>query len=198
METTSLDALMALEALLADEEKLVTDNVRRFVRERYLPRSAELYEKEEFPRDLIAEIAELGLLGASLQGYGCAGMSPVAYGVMLEELEAGDSGLRSFVSVQGSLAMYAIHTFGTERQKQRYLPEMARGKLIGCFGLTEPESGSDPSSMKTRAERDGDHWVLNGTKMWITNAPFCNVAVVWAKTGEGGDSVRGFLVERGT
>jgi glutaryl-CoA dehydrogenase len=197
MEILSLDALSAIDEELSDEERLVKDSVRRFVRTRYLPRAAELYEREQFPHDLVGEIAELGLLGASLQGYGCAGMNPVAYGVMLEELEAGDSGLRSFVSVQGSLAMYAIHAFGSEEQKRRYLPEMARGKLIGCFGLTEPDSGSDPSSMKTRAARDGDHWVLNGAKMWITNAPFADVAVVWAKTGEGGDSVRGFLVERG-
>lgn len=198
MEILSLDALSAIDEELSEEERLVKDSVRRFVRERYLPRAGELYENEQFPHDLIPEIAELGLLGASIQGYGCAGMSPVAYGLMLEELEAGDSGLRSFVSVQGSLAMYAIYAFGNEQQKQRYLPEMARGKLIGCFGLTEPDSGSDPGSMKTRARRDGNDWVLNGTKMWITNAPFCDVAVVWAKLDDASDSVRGFLVERGT
>jgi glutaryl-CoA dehydrogenase len=199
MGTTSLDTLMALDAELSDEERLVAENVRRFVRERYLPRAPELYEKEEFPRDLIPEIAELGLLGASLKGYGCAGMSPVEYGLMLRELEYGDSGLRSFVSVQGSLAMYAIWAFGTEAQKQKYLPEMAAGRLIGCFGLTEPDSGSDPSSMKTRARRDGDAYVLSGTKMWITNSPFADLAVVWAKV-DGGDaeSIRGFIVERGT
>ena len=160
MEILSLDALSAIDEELSEEERLVKDSVRRFVRERYLPRAGELYENEQFPHDLIPEIAELGLLGASIQGYGCAGMSPVAYGLMLEELEAGDSGLRSFVSVQGSLAMYAIYAFGNEQQKQRYLPEMARGKLIGCFGLTEPDSGSDPGSMKTRARRDGNDWVL--------------------------------------
>lgn len=198
MEILSLDALSAIDDELSEEERLVKDNVRRFVRERYLPRAPELYENEQFPRDLIPEIAELGLLGASIQGYGCAGMNPVAYGLMLEELEAGDSGLRSFVSVQGSLAMYAIYAFGSEPQKQRYLPEMARGKLIGCFGLTEPDSGSDPASMKTRARRDGNDWILNGAKMWITNAPFCDLAVVWAKVDDGSDSVRGFLVERGT
>ncbi|MFZ5895641.1 MAG: acyl-CoA dehydrogenase family protein [Myxococcota bacterium] len=198
MEILSLDALSAIDDELSDEERLVKESVRRFVRERYLPRAGALYEEEKFPRDLIPEIAELGLLGASIQGYGCAGMGPVAYGLMLEELEAGDSGLRSFVSVQGSLAMYAIYAFGSEAQKQRYLPEMARGKLIGCFGLTEPDSGSDPGSMKTRARRDGSEWVLNGAKMWITNAPFCDVAVVWAKVDDGTDSVRGFLVDRGT
>jgi glutaryl-CoA dehydrogenase len=138
------------------------------------------------------------LLGASLKGYGCAGMSPVEYGLLLRELEAGDSGLRSFVSVQGSLAMYAIWAFGTEAQKQKYLPPMAAGTLIGCFGLTEPDSGSDPSSMKTRARRDGRHWLLSGTKMWITNSPFADLAVVWAKVEEGdADSIRGFIVERG-
>ncbi|HET9930793.1 MAG TPA: acyl-CoA dehydrogenase family protein, partial [Polyangiaceae bacterium] len=197
MEILSLDALSAIDEELSEEERLVKESVRRFVRERYLPRASELYENEEFPRDLIPEIADLGLLGASIQGYGCAGMNPVAYGLMLEELEAGDSGLRSFVSVQGSLAMYAIYAFGNEQQKQRYLPEMARGKLIGCFGLTEPDSGSDPGSMKTRARRDGSDWILNGTKMWITNAPFADVAVVWAKVAEEGDAVRGFIVERG-
>jgi glutaryl-CoA dehydrogenase len=198
METTSLDALMALDPLLGDEERLVAENVRRFVRERYLARAGQLYEKEEFPRDLIPEIAELGLLGASLTGYGCAGMSPVEYGLMLRELEYGDSGLRSFVSVQGSLAMYAIWAFGSEAQKQKYLPEMAAGKLIGCFGLTEPDSGSDPASMKTRARQDGNDWVLSGTKMWITNSPFADLAVVWAKVGDGeADSVKGFIVERG-
>ncbi len=199
MQTTTLDALMALDALLSDEERLVMENVRRFVRERYLPRAGELYEKEEFPRDLIPEIAELGLLGASLEGYGCAGMSSVEYGLMLRELEYGDSGLRSFVSVQGSLAMYAIHAFGSEAQKQKFLPGMAAGKLIGCFGLTEPDSGSDPASMKTRARKDGDVWVLSGTKMWITNSPFADLAVVWAKQGDGeADSIKGFIVERGT
>jgi glutaryl-CoA dehydrogenase len=199
MSPVTLERLAALDHFLTDEEKLVRENVRRFVRERYLPRAAELFEKEQFPRDLIPEIAELGLLGASIDGYGCAGMNPVAYGLLLEELEYGDSGLRSFVSVQGSLAMSAIHFFGSETQKQRYLPEMARGKLIGCFGLTEPDSGSDPGSMQTRARTDGDGFVLSGTKRWITNAPFADVAVVWAKVDAGGaESVRGFLVERGT
>jgi glutaryl-CoA dehydrogenase len=199
MDPLPLGAISARDAELSDEERLVRDSVRRFVRERYLPRAGELYEKEEFPRDLVPEMAELGLLGASIPGYGCAGMSPVSYGLVLEELEYGDSGLRSFVSVQGSLAMYAIYSAGSETQREKYLPEMARGKLIGCFGLTEPDSGSDPGSMTTRARKDGDVYVLNGTKMWITNAPFCDLCVVWAKVEDGGsESVRGFVVERGS
>ena len=199
MDVLPLAELSALDGLLSDEERLVQSTVRRFVRERYLPRAAELYEKEEFPLDLVPELAELGALGASLQGYGCAGMSAVQYGLLLQELEYGDSGLRSFVSVQGSLAMYAIHAYGSEAQKQRYLPEMAQGKLIGCFGLTEPDSGSDPGTLATRARRDGPDYVLNGSKMWITNSPLCHLAVVWAKVDDGGaDSIRGFVVERGT
>ncbi|MDX2056122.1 MAG: acyl-CoA dehydrogenase family protein [Polyangiaceae bacterium] len=193
------DPLGALDSEFTDEERLVRDTVRRFVAERYLPRAADLYENELFPVDLIPEMAELGLLGASLTGYGCAGMSPVQYGLLLQELEYGDSGLRSFVSVQGSLAMQAIYSFGTEAQKLRYLPDMAQGKCIGCFGLTEPDSGSDPGSMQTRARRDGNDWVLNGTKMWITNSPLAHLAVVWAKTDDGGsESVTGFIVERNT
>jgi glutaryl-CoA dehydrogenase len=193
-----LEQLSAIEPLLSDEEKMVRDTVRRFVRERYLPRAAELFEKEEFATDLIPEIAEMGLLGASLTGYGCAGMNAVAYGLALQELEYGDSGLRSFASVQGSLSMYPIWKYGTEEQKQRWLPKMARAEIIGCFGLTEPDSGSDPGSMKTRAKKDGDSYVLNGTKMWITNAPLAHLAVVWAKVDDGGpESIRGFVVERG-
>ena len=193
----SLESLSAVGTLLNEQEGLIQQAVRRFVRERYLPRAAQLFEEEQFPRDLIAELAGLGVLGASIQGYGCAGMSPVEYGVILQELEYGDSGLRSFVSVQGSLAMSAIAAFGDEAQKQRFLPRMARGECIGCFGLTEPDSGSDPGSMKTRARRDGTDYVLSGTKMWITNAPFADVAVVWAKLDESAESVTGFLVERG-
>ncbi|HTU63143.1 MAG TPA: acyl-CoA dehydrogenase family protein, partial [Polyangiales bacterium] len=198
MDALSLDALTRLETLFTEEELLVRSSVRRFVAERYLPHAGEWFEKERFPRELIPEIAELGLLGAGLAGYGCAGMNPVAYGLILQELEYGDSGLRSFVSVQGSLAMKAIHAFGTEEQKQQYLPRMAQGQLIGCFGLTEPDSGSDPGSMQTRARKDGSDYVLNGTKMWITNAPFADLAVVWAKLDSGeSDSIRGFIVERG-
>ena len=197
MSLATLDALASLEPLLTEEERLVQGTVRRFIRERYLPRSGELYEKEEFPKELIPELASMGLLGASISGYGCAGMGAVTYGLLLQELEYGDSGLRSFVSVQGSLAMYAIYSAGTEEQKQRFLPRMARGEAIGCFGLTEPDSGSDPASMKAHARKDGSDYVLTGTKMWITNAPFADIAVVWAKLDQSADSVAGFVVERG-
>ena len=194
----SLDNLMAIDPLLSDEERMIRDTVRRFVRERYLPRAAELFEEEKFPADLIPELGAMGLLGATLTGYGCAGMSAVQYGLALQELEYGDSGLRSFASVQGSLAMWPIWKYGSEEQKQKYLPKMATAELIGCFGLTEPDSGSDPGSMQTRARKDGAGWVLNGTKMWITNAPLAHLAVVWAKVDDGDvDSVRGFIVERG-
>ena len=194
----TLGTLGARDRELGEDEKLVQASVRRFVRERYLPRARELYEREEFPRDLVPELAELGVLGAGIHGYGCAGMNPIAYGLVLEELEYGDSGLRSFVSVQGSLAMTALAFHGTEAQKQKYLPEMAAGKLIGCFGLTEPDSGSDPGSMRMRARRDGSDWILHGTKTWITNAPIADLAIVWAKVDGGeAESVRGFVVERG-
>lgn len=197
--TLSLDALSALDEHLSDEERLVRESVRRLVRERYLPHAAELFAEERFPRELVSELADLGLLGASLEGYGCAGMSAVQYGLALQELEYGDSALRSFVSVQGSLAMYAIHAYGSEEQKSLYLPRMARGEVIGAFGLTEPDSGSDPASMRTHARRDGSDWILSGSKMWITNAPICDLAIVWAKVDEGdAPTVRGFLVERGT
>jgi glutaryl-CoA dehydrogenase len=198
-EPMPLEALSAVDALLTDEERMVRDTVRRFVRERYLPRAAKLFAAEEFPKDLIPALAEMGLLGATIQGYGCAGMSAAAYGLALAELEYGDGGLRSFVSVQGSLSMYPILKYGTEEQRQRWLPGMQRGQLIGCFGLSEPDSGSDPGSMKTRARTDGDGYVLDGTKMWITNAPLAHLAVVWAKLdGSGPEHIRGFVVERGT
>lgn len=197
-EPLSLDALISFDSHLTEEERMIRDSVRRFVRERYLPRASELFAKEQFAADLIPEIAEMGLLGASLQGYGCAGMNAVSYGLALAELEYGDSGLRSFASVQGSLAMYPIWKFGSEEQKNKFLPKMAAGELIGCFGLTEPDAGSDPGAMKTHARRDGDSYVITGTKMWITSAPIANLAVVWAKV-DGGDasSIRGFIVERG-
>ncbi|MEY2930919.1 MAG: acyl-CoA dehydrogenase [Pseudomonadota bacterium] len=198
-EPVSLDALSGLVAELSDEERGIQAQVRRFVQERFLPRIGRLFAEERFPVDLVPELAALGLLGASLSGYGCAGLSTVQYGLVLQELEYGDSGLRSFVSVQGSLAMYGIHAFGTEEQKQRYLPAMARGELIGCFGLTEPDSGSDPASLRTTARRSGSDYVLHGNKMWITNAPIAGVALVWAKLeGQGAESLQGFLVERGT
>ncbi|MDQ2888517.1 MAG: acyl-CoA dehydrogenase family protein [Chloroflexota bacterium] len=187
--------LYNIDHLLTEEERMVRDTVRKFVQERVQPIIGEHFEAGTFPRPLISEVAELGLLGMHLEGYGCAGLSAVSYGLACQELEAGDSGLRSFVSVQGSLAMFPIHAYGTEEQKQHWLPRMARGEAIGCFGLTEPDSGSDPSSMTTNARRDGDTYILNGTKMWITNGSIADVAVVWARTDEG---VRGFLVERGT
>jgi glutaryl-CoA dehydrogenase len=187
--------LYAVDDLLGDDERLIRDTVRGFVREQALPVIGEHFEAGTFPRELIPGIAQLGLLGMHLDGYGCAGASAVAYGVACEELEAGDSGLRSFVSVQGSLAMFPIHAYGSEEQKQRWLPEMAAGRAIGCFGLTEPDAGSDPGAMRTTARRDGDDWLLSGTKLWITNGSIADVAVVWARTDEG---IRGFLVERGT
>jgi glutaryl-CoA dehydrogenase len=187
--------LYDVDSLLSDDERLIRDTVRALVRERVLPVIADHYEAATFPRELVGEVAGLGLLGMHLSGYGCAGATAVAYGVACEELEAGDSGLRSFVSVQGSLAMFPIHAYGSEEQKRKFLPEMAAGSMIGCFGLTEADAGSDPGSMRTTARRDGDGWVLNGAKMWITNGSVADVAVVWAATDDG---VRGFLVERGT
>ncbi len=195
--TTPLDPLdfLDVDALLSDEERDVRDTVRRFVRERVLPGIADWFEAGVFPREVAGELGSLGLLGMHLDGYGCAGASAVQYGLACTELEAGDSGFRSFVSVQGSLAMFPIHAYGSEEQKQRWLPPMAAGNLIGCFGLTEPDSGSDPGSMRTWAKRDGDDWVLTGTKMWITNGGIADVAVVWARTDDG---VRGFIVPTDT
>jgi glutaryl-CoA dehydrogenase len=187
--------LYNIDHLFSEEERMVRDTVQKFVRERVLPVIGEHFEAGTFPRELIPEIADLGLLGMHLDGYGCAGLSAVCYGLACQELEAGDSGLRSFVSVQGSLAMFPIYAFGSEEQKQRWLPRMARGEVIGCFGLTEPDSGSDPGSMRTTARRDGDSYILNGNKMWITNGGIADLAVVWAKAEDG---IRGFLVERGT
>ncbi|MBI2321109.1 MAG: acyl-CoA dehydrogenase family protein [Chloroflexi bacterium] len=183
-----------IEPLLTPEERLVRDTVRQFVDREVLPIIGDCFERAEFPKQLIPRLAELGLLGMDLEGYGCAGLNYTSYGLACQELERGDSGLRSFVSVQTSLCMYPIRTFGSEEQRQKYLPKMATGELIGCFGLTEPDHGSDPSGMETRAVRDGDSWVINGAKRWITNGGVCGLAVVWAKTDEG---VRGFVVERG-
>jgi glutaryl-CoA dehydrogenase len=179
---------------LPEEERLVRDSVARFVDERVLPVIREHFDNHTFPAELVPELASLGLLGSSLQGYGCAGLGPLAYGLICEELERGDSGIRSFVSVQSSLCMFPIHAYGSEAQRQRFLPAMAKGELIGCFGLTEPHGGSDPGNMRTHARRSGGDWILNGSKMWITNAPIADLAVVWAMTDEG---VRGFIVERG-
>lgn len=183
---------LALDTGLTEEEQALRAVVRRFVTERALPGIAERVEAGTFDRAIAQEMGELGLLGMHLEGYGCAGASAVAYGIACAELEAGDSGLRSFCSVQGSLAMTAIHRFGSEEQRQRWLPSMAQGTAIGCFGLTEPDAGSDPSALRTRARREGDDWILHGTKQWITNGEIADVAVVWAQTEQG---VRGFLVE---
>jgi glutaryl-CoA dehydrogenase len=184
-----------LDEMLGHEERMVRDTVRQFVQREVLPSIERNFASETFPKQLVPQMAELGFFGANLKGYGCAGMNNIAYGLIMQELEAGDSGLRSFASVQSALAMYSIYAWGSEEQKRRYLPEMAKGKLIGCFGLTEPDHGSDPGGMETRARRDGDGWVLNGTKRWITNGSIADVAVIYAKVPEG---ITGFLVERGT
>jgi glutaryl-CoA dehydrogenase len=176
------------------EERAIKDTVRAFVDARVLPTVGDHFEKGTFPTDLIPEIAKLGLLGCNLQGYGCAGLSEIGYGLAMQELERGDSGIRSFASVQGSLVMYPIHAFGSDAQKERYLPKMARGEIIGCFGLTEPDAGSNPGAMRTVAKDDGDSWVINGTKRWITNGNLAQVALVWAKVGGLDGEVRGFLV----
>jgi glutaryl-CoA dehydrogenase len=187
--------LYNVRSMLSDEERLVQDSVGKFVDDKVIPIIGECFEEERFPRELIPEIAELGLLGSSIHGYGCAGLNAVSYGLICQEMERGDSGLRSFVSVQSSLCMYPIYAFGSEEQKQKWLPRMARGEVIGCFGLTEPHGGSDPANMKTIARRQGKDWVLNGAKMWITNGSIADLAIVWAKTDEG---IRGFLVEKGS
>jgi glutaryl-CoA dehydrogenase len=186
--------LYSVRSMLSDEERLVQDSVGKFVDDKVIPIISECFEEERFPRELIAEVAELGLLGSSIHGYGCAGLNAVSYGLICQELERGDSGLRSFVSVQSSLCMYPIYAFGSEEQKQKWLPRMARGEVIACFGLTEPHGGSDPANMKTVARRQGKDWVLNGAKMWITNGSIADLAIVWAKTEEG---IKGFLVEKG-
>jgi glutaryl-CoA dehydrogenase len=187
-----------LDGLLSDEERLTRQTVRGFVEERVKPIISECFEKGRFPQELIPEMAKLGLLGANLpEKYGCAGVNNVAYGLMTQELEAGDSGVRSFASVQSALCMYPIYQFGNEEQRMKYLPRMAAGELIGCFGLTEPNAGSNPLGMKTRAKRIKDGWLLNGSKAWITNGTIADLAVVWAKTDEN-DKIRGFIVEKGT
>lgn len=191
-----MEDLFCLDDLLTFDEKLIRDSVRRFVDEDITPIMAECYEKAIFPRELIKKVADLGLLGMTLpEIYGGANASAVAYGLVCQELERGDSGLRSFVSVQSSLCMYPIFAYGNDEQKSRFLPSMAKGEIIGCFGLTEPDSGSDPSSMKTRAKKVVGGWQLNGAKMWITNAPIADLSIVWAKDDEG--LVKGFIVEKG-
>ncbi|MFZ0007881.1 MAG: acyl-CoA dehydrogenase family protein [Steroidobacteraceae bacterium] len=186
--------LYGVRAALSDEERMVQDSVARLVDAEVLPVIQRCFEEHRFPKELIPKLAELGLLGSSIHGYGCAGLNAISYGLICQELERGDSGIRSFVSVQSSLCMYPIFAFGSEEQRQKYLPGMARGELIGCFGLTEPHGGSDPANMKTHARKRGRDWVLNGAKMWITNGAIADVAVVWAMTPEG---IRGLLVERG-
>ena len=198
MNATPLLDLFEIESLLNEEQKMVRDSVRAFSREVYQPRVQQCFRDETFPEDLIPQIGALGVLGANLAGYGCPGLDPVSYGLIMREVEYVDSGFRSFVSVQGALCMYPIYAFGSEAQKQKFLPQMATGELIGCFGLTEPDSGSDPGSMRTFAKKVEGGYILNGAKMWITNAPIAGVAIVWAKTEENNaKSIRGFLVERG-
>jgi glutaryl-CoA dehydrogenase len=187
--------LYDVRSLLSDEERMVQDTVARFTDERVLPIIGDCFDKGRFPTELIPEMAELGLLGSSLPTeYGCAGMNGVSYGLVCQELERGDSGIRSFASVQSSLCMYPIYAYGSEEQRKRWLPDMAAGKVIGCFGLTEPHGGSDPANMKTNAKKDGADWILNGAKMWITNGNLAHIAIVWAQTDEG---IQGFVVEKG-
>ena len=186
---------LELDRELSDEERDIRDTVRAFVADKVTPNVGEWFEAGTIPLELASELGQLGVLGMHLEGYGCAGASATAYGLACMELEAGDSGIRSLVSVQGSLAMFAIWRWGSEEQKQQWLPKMAAGEALGCFGLTEPDAGSDPAAMRTRARRDGDDWILNGTKMWITNGSAADVAVVWARTDDG---VQGFLVPKGT
>ena len=201
MSTTSRPSIpdprdfLAIDRLLNPEERLLRDTVRQWVSDRVLPHIADWFEEGILPRELATELGRLGLLGMHLDGYGCPGASAVDYGLSCLELEAGDSGLRSMVSVQGSLAMFPIRTYGSEEQKQEWLPAMASGEVLGCFGLTEPDSGSDPASMRTRARRDGPDWILNGTKTWISNGSVAEVAIIWARTDGG---IRGFIVPTDT
>ena len=185
---------LRLDAELSDEERQIAAATGRWVDREVLPIIAECFESARFPRELVAGLAGLGFLGASLEGYGCAGLNPVSYGLICRELERGDSALRSFVSVQSSLCMFPLHAYGSEAQKQRWLPAMARGEIIGCFGLTESQGGSDPANLRTTARRTGGDWVIDGSKLWITNGPFADLAIVWAQTPDG---IGGFLIERG-
>src|SRR5690606_29659350 len=188
--------LYDVRSMLSEEERAVQEAVARFTDERVLPIIGDCFDQGRFPKELVPEIASLGLLGSSLpEEYGCAGLNAVSYGLICQELERGDSGLRSFVSVQSSLCMYPIYAYGSEEQRWQWLPRMAAGEVIGCFGLTEPHGGSDPANMKTHAKKDGGDWVLNGSKMWITNGNLADIAIVWAQTGEG---IQGFIVEQGT
>src|SRR5690606_22559925 len=187
--------LYDVRSLLSEEERMIQDSVARFTDEKVLPIIGDCFDQGRFPTELVPEIAAMGLLGSSLpEDYGCAGLNSVSYGLICQELERGDSGIRSFVSVQSSLCMYPIYAYGSEEQRQRWLPAMARGEVIGCFGLTEPHGGSDPANMKTNAKKDGGDWLLNGAKMWITNGNVADIAIVWAQTEDG---IQGFIVEKG-
>jgi glutaryl-CoA dehydrogenase len=186
---------LLIDSLFSEQELLIRQTARQFVEERVIPIIRDCYRDGRFPKELIPEIAQLGFLGANLDGYGCAGLSNVEYGLIMQEIERGDSGLRSFVSVQGALVMYPIYTYGSAEQKDRWLPKMQSGEAIGCFGLTEPGFGSNPAGMQTRAKQDGAQWILNGEKTWITNGSMADVAIVWARADDG---IRGFLVEKGT
>ena len=186
------------DTLLSDDERLVRDNTRKFIEENLVPIIEQCNREGRFPKELIAPMGELGFYGASLEGYGCAGMSAVEYGLMTQELERGDSGVRSFVSVQSALCMYPIYAFGSEEQKQKYLPKMAKGEILGCFGLTEPDAGSNPGAMRTRAKKDGDSYILNGEKMWITSGSIADIAIIWAKVEDEDDRIRGFIVPTDT
>src|SRR2546421_4209452 len=205
VSSSSVEILMALkfrgvdfiefDALLTDDERLVRDTARRFIEENLIPIIEECNRAGRFPRELVKPMADLGFYGASLKGYGCAGMSNVEYGLVMQELERGDSGVRSFVSVQSALVMYPIYAFGSEEQKQKWLPALQKGEKLGCFGLTEPDFGSNPGGMRTRARKVGEEYVLNGEKMWITSGSIADVAVIWAKVEDEDNKVRGFLVE---
>ncbi len=195
MPNTQSPDFFDINSLLSEDERQVRDTVARFVDDRVLPIISDCFENEKFPMELATEMAELGLLGPTIQDFGCAGLNQVAYGLIMQELEQGDSGVRSFASVQSSLVMYPINRWGSDEQKQRWMPALAKAEAIGCFGLTEPDGGSDPGTMKTIAKKDGNDWILNGAKMWITNGSIADVSVVWANTDQG---IRGFLVEKDT
>src|SRR6202044_2184200 len=182
------------DTLLNDDERLVRDTTRQFIEDNLIPIIEECNRAGRFPRELVKPMADLGFFGASLKGYGCAGMSNVEYGLMTQELERGDSGVRSFVSVQSGLCMYPIYAFGSEEQKQKYLPKMALGEILGCFGLTEPDAGSNPGAMRTRARKDGNEYILNGEKMWITSGSIADIAIIWAKVENEDNRIRGFIV----
>ncbi|MGA9525037.1 MAG: acyl-CoA dehydrogenase family protein [Myxococcaceae bacterium] len=198
MARADITDLYRIDDLLTEDERAIRDTVAQFIDREFIPIVGRHFDAGTFPMEVVPRLGEMGVFGANLKGHGCAGLNNMSYGLILQELERGDSGLRSFASVQSSLCMWPIWAYGSEEQKERFLPGMAQGKLIGCFGLTEPDFGSNPGGMLTRAKRDGDHWVLNGTKTWITNGSIADVAVVWAKVDDGGaESIRGFLVEKG-